>query len=57
MIIILSIITFGLSLWLVHVSMDNLISIAVRSIVIPIGMLCMFGSCIAFFLSILNLIL
>jgi len=57
MISILSIITFGLSLWLVYVSMDSLISIAVRSIVIPIGMLCMFGSCIAFFLSILNLIL
>ena len=57
MIAVLSIITFVLSLWLVHVSMDSLLSIAVRSIVIPIGMLCMFGSCIAFFLSILNLIL
>ncbi len=56
MIAVLSIITFVLSLWLVHVSMDSLLSIAVRSIVIPIGMLCMFGSCIAFFLSILNLI-
>lgn len=57
MIAVISIITFVLSLWLVHVSMDSLLSIAVRSIVIPIGMLCMFGSCIAFFLSILNLIL
>jgi hypothetical protein len=57
MITLLSIIAFGLSLWLVHLSMDNILSIAVRSIVIPIGMLCMFGSCIAFFLSILNLIL
>lgn len=57
MIAVLSIIAFVLSLWLVHVSMDSLLSIAVRSIVIPIGMLCMFGSCIAFFLSILNLIL
>jgi len=57
MITLLSIIAFGLSLWLVYLSMDNILSIAVRSIVIPIGMLCMFGSCIAFFLSILNLIL
>jgi hypothetical protein len=57
MIAVLSIITFALSLWLVHVSMDSLLSIAVRSIVIPIGMLCMFGSCVAFFLSILNLII
>jgi hypothetical protein len=57
MITLLSIIAFGLSLWLVHLSMDNILSIAVRSIVIPIGMLCMFGSCIALFLSILNLIL
>ncbi len=57
MITLLSIIAFGLSLWLLHLAMDNILSIAVRSIVIPIGMLCMFGSCIAFFLSILNLIL
>lgn len=56
MISITSILTFGLSLWLLHLAMDNILSIAVRSIIIPTLMCCMFGSCVALFLSILNLI-